>query len=345
MIRYLTREEKGKCLNLWKESFPEDTEKFMDYYFQEKTESNQILVVEEAGRILSMLHRNPYLVQVGSGVWQCDYIVGVATAADRRKQGLMRQLLTKALYDMRSAGMPFCFLMPASEEIYLPFDFTYISKLTRPVLDKDIAESQAISAERISKNANECELEAIAVWMQSWLKERYEVYSIRDSGYVRTLLRELASENGYLEVLHRDGEITGLLGMWGAQQWEQRLLLSDKPYIREIKLGKPAIMGRILHLEEFLKAIRLQTDVEAEEKILNIRIVDGLLPENNGLWSWNLNHVTSFITPAEASQTPHLRLSIQELTSWLFGYNVPAQAEKYKNVVRTLRGVFLDEVV
>ena len=33
MIRYLDKDEYGKCIPLWKEAFPEDSEEFLDYYF------------------------------------------------------------------------------------------------------------------------------------------------------------------------------------------------------------------------------------------------------------------------------------------------------------------------
>ena len=33
MIRYLNKDEYGKCIPLWKEAFPEDSEEFLDYYF------------------------------------------------------------------------------------------------------------------------------------------------------------------------------------------------------------------------------------------------------------------------------------------------------------------------
>ena len=51
-----------------------------------------------------------------------NYIVAVATKKEYRHRGYMRILLKKALRDMADMGMPFVFLMPASESIYAPFD-------------------------------------------------------------------------------------------------------------------------------------------------------------------------------------------------------------------------------
>ena len=64
VVRYLEDEEKIKSRTLWEEAFPEDSREFADYYFREKIKDNKILVKEEDGSIISMLHRNPYLVKI-----------------------------------------------------------------------------------------------------------------------------------------------------------------------------------------------------------------------------------------------------------------------------------------
>ena len=126
MIRYLDNQEKGRTKDLWREAFPEDSEDFLDYYDQEKMSVNQVLVREEDGIIQSMLHRNPYRLQVRNTFWDVDYIVAVATRADMRHRGYMRSLLIRMMTDMREQQMPFCFLMPAAEAIYTPFQFAFI---------------------------------------------------------------------------------------------------------------------------------------------------------------------------------------------------------------------------
>ena len=100
VIRYLEDGEKGKSRSLWEEAFPEDSREFDDYYFKEKTRDNRILVKEEDGRILSMIHLNPYLVKIKDQICPLDYIVGVATRKDRRHEGHMKSLLEQMMKDM-----------------------------------------------------------------------------------------------------------------------------------------------------------------------------------------------------------------------------------------------------
>ena len=111
--KYLSAEERGWTRALYQAAFPEDTERFVDFYYQYKTRDNQILVLEQDGQIVSMLHRNPYTMIMNGYEFLADYIVAVATEKAFRHQGCMRKLLEKALNDMADQGMPFTFLMPA----------------------------------------------------------------------------------------------------------------------------------------------------------------------------------------------------------------------------------------
>ena len=82
MIRYLGQEEYGKCLPLWQEAFPEDSQAFLGYYFNKKLPGSRVLVKEDgSGSILTMAHLNPYTVMVRRRRYRLSYIVGVATAA------------------------------------------------------------------------------------------------------------------------------------------------------------------------------------------------------------------------------------------------------------------------
>ena len=127
--RYLKPEERGLTRELYHAVFAEDTERFVDYYYQYKIRDNAILVLEEEEKIISMLHLNPYTMIVNGYEFPCNYIVAVATDPDYRHQGCMRALLERALNDMADRKMPFTFLMPASESIYAPFDFVWIQSL------------------------------------------------------------------------------------------------------------------------------------------------------------------------------------------------------------------------
>lgn len=123
---YLTPEERSCTRPLYEAVFPEDTRRFVDYYYTFKTRDNEILAITDEGQMVSMLHLNPYTMIVNGYEVKSNYIVAVGTLKDYRHRGYMRALLSRALVDMHREKMPFVFLMPASESIYAPFDFVWI---------------------------------------------------------------------------------------------------------------------------------------------------------------------------------------------------------------------------
>ena len=173
--KYLSAEERGRTRALYQAAFPEDTERFVDFYYQYKTRDNQILALEQDGQIVSMLHRNPYTMIMNGYEFLADYIVAVATEKAFRHQGRMRKLLEKALNDMADQGMPFTFLMPASESIYAPFDFVWICPYTE----------LPMRVERMSAEAQ-----------NRYLAGRYQMFCKRDARYMENLQAERIAETG-----------------------------------------------------------------------------------------------------------------------------------------------------
>lgn len=90
---------------------------------------------------------------------------------------------------------------------------------------------------------------------------------------------------------------------------------------------------------------------------VSLRLRDPLIAENDGTWLWHLNGEESWLERAELNGEESrlgraelngeadLTLTIEELTAWLFGYQVPAEAGKFADRIETLERVFLDEIV
>lgn len=336
-MRYLKQEEKEWCRPLWKEAFPEDSAAFTDYYFREKMKDNQVLIKEEDGQVIAMLHRNPYCVQAGSKQWDVDYIVGVATRADRRHRGHMRDLLHRMFRDMYEEEQPFTFLMPEAEAIYLPFGFTYIYDQPGWVL-KDPAQVQFVKCEDTPE-----QIEKAGDVMERWLADHYQVFCHRDPAYVERLIKELKSENGNMEFLYDQDALIGVYCQWGQRQVEQRMLICPESYRREEKPAKPAIMARIIHLERFVQAIHLKADSENEQMSVLIRVEDPVLSENHGTFLWHLDRQSSRLERVE-TEKPCPCWTISELTAWLFGYQ-SWEGAAWSQEIQLLAPVFLDEAV
>ncbi|MEE1228365.1 MAG: GNAT family N-acetyltransferase [Lachnospiraceae bacterium] len=125
MIKVDHRDHKQDLYNLWQRNF-RDPEEYAKFYFENVYGHNQVLLNEnEEGELRGTIHFNPYeLILCGREV-RADYIVGVATDEEYRRQGVMRELLKEGFHRMRDQGRVFTYLMPADENYYLPFDFRF----------------------------------------------------------------------------------------------------------------------------------------------------------------------------------------------------------------------------
>lgn len=340
MMHYLNNQEKKRSEGLWAEVFTEDSAKFREYYYREKIRDNKILAIEKEGEIVSMLHRNPYLIKAGGECWKCDYIVGVSTAQKYRNRGYMRRLMERALADMRREHMAFTFLMPVSEGLYRAFGFSYIYAKSETLLN----ERGVLELEK--KTCKEADVEMTARCMNQVLEKKYEMYALRDIDYVKRLRQEVESEAGILELLFDNGEAVGVRGYWGSPKREQRLLLCEQGYVWEKEAKTPCIMGRIVDVQKFVRVIRLRKEVREEEMCLLLWLEDGQIRQNAGYWRWHIDKRTSRLERVEnAEKRADIALDIADFSAWLTGYACPQEAEPYRKFIRPLQGVFLDEVV
>lgn len=353
MPEYLSSEEKKETISLWKSCFPEDTDRYLEYYYREKTKDNRILAKKEDGKIISMLHRNPYKVHMREKLWDVDYIVAVATEKNHRGRGHMREVLIKALRDMNLEGRPFTFLMPAAEAIYRPFDFRFIWR--KPLLILKQGEPEGMKKIPVSEDDTDCQ--KAAELMEKWLAEHSQVYTCRDNSYVRRLSRELASEDGELYFLRgNQGEDLGLLGLTGKDKKNQVLLYTEERLYEE-KEGKTGIMARITALGEFLTAFSLYAPGSLT---LNLEVEDKLIPENEGSYLWTLDEQGSSLESTQpswelqaAQRIWTLKTDIGDLASWLFGCkkpediwpDIPGELKKELEKIQTVQKIWLDEIV
>lgn len=383
MIRYLRQEEFDRCLPLWQEAFPEDSGKFVQYYFGKKLKGGRVLVKEDGGgSILTMAHLNPYKVMVRERLYELSYIAGVATASRSRHQGHMRDVLTKMLGDMHQDHTPFCYLMPADPAIYSPFGFAYV--FDQPVWELG---GEGLLAKRVSlclgqsggqpfcgaagqpSESAAADREYLVRWLNRWLKARFQVYAVRDREYLDMLQAELDSEDGEVwGLFDGEGKLEALQSFWGLHRREQRFLYcAREEWVCKRKPIHPGIMARITDVRAMAETVTVSEDCPCARLEVLIRVHDKLVPGNDGLWRWNLGRDGSKLVreqgrgfageqePGDLDDTLRstevLDISIQGLASWLFGYTgsqkAPDEGELpfWRRYVRVLEGVFLDEIV
>lgn len=340
-IRYLNENEKHITRPFWEAVFDDDSKEFLDYYYRERVKDNRILVKFAKDAPASMIHLNPYLWNARGRQWTCSYIVAVATDIRERHRGHMRDLLHRALADMYGQGMPFAYLMPASEAIYRPFDFTYVYDQKAQEFIPDCG--------LVFRQAGRQDFGLLKRLSEELLRPQYDLYALRNDRYLELLWQEVTCDKGGIELAYAGDEAVGYLAWWGEKKREIRCLYGKDGYVRTVKEA-PAIMARIVNLPAFLKMV-----TAAQPMSLPLWVEDTILPENHGAFTWHLTPEGSRLEREEglkAASAEGLRIPISMLTAWLFGYKpaeeVAAATGCSAEILRSVRGfqhVLMDEIV
>lgn len=337
MIKNLEAWEKQSSRRLYDEAFEEDSESFKDYYYSEKIRDNTIIADIQGDQIRAMLHLNPYRMRFLGREYEINYIVAVATAKAHRRKGLMRGLLLESFRQMYRENKPFTFLLPANPAYYSPFDFVFISNYTETLLKEGAG---------LSKSAYRMEdKEELIRFGNAFLQKISEVYCLRDEKYLDRILLELESEQGDMEIFRdRSGMIVGNALYWGIEKKECREFICEGEYALLKEKDKPYMMGRIIHLHEFLKPIRLHPSEKEEEISVWIRVHDAWIKENTGCFLWRIGKEGSCLERSEEPCEECIMFDIGDLTAWLFGYREENRAAWCKKI-RGVKGVFINEAV
>lgn len=304
-IRNLGQGEKKNTRALYEEVFPEDSDAFVDYYYEEKIKDNIIYVAEEDGRFQAMLHLNPYVMSVNGTERETHYIVAVATRKEYRRRGYMAALIKRALKDMYRNGETFTFLMPAAEEIYLPHDF-------RTVYEQEKRYYKGQEGYEILK---EEECAALSSAAEAYLSASCHVYAKRSAAYYQRLMKECASDGGRLMVKKDGGEIS-----------DCRIFFPDA------EEEKPKIMVRIVDVRRMLMAVKVKSFMAA-----CFCITDPEIEENNRCVMITGTEFSGVMLMEGKSENSEGEITIAALASFLFGAKSVEEICQEKGVKMTER--------
>lgn len=371
-MRYLREQEKERSRKLWELVFEEDSAAFLDYYYTEKTKDNAILVQEENGEIISMLHRNPFRMNLNGMHIPTEYLVAVATREDCRKRGHMRRLLTRCLNDAGKEKIPFQFLMPAAEAIYTPYGFRSITQRCKETQlwwkNLGLTETEA-SAEEYAE---------LASFVNVCLSAQSDLYVHRDAQYFARLHAERRSDGGCVRVLKSaDGSLCGYYSGYcgGKPEITEAVFLPqlEKQYMPQEKEKEPHLMARITCLLAFLRHFSIPQEqlgacTAGAGPAVYLDVADTIVPENHGHFLWCFRENGSHLIPLDEERRALLQeadgkkkkavcADIADLGSWLFGYRPlrelvdsglvvgPEESIEVLRQVRTLKNIRIrDEV-
>lgn len=318
------------CRKLWNSNF-DDTDKYMDYYFSSRWHESITIVSDN----VSMLHLNPYNFKFYGKDIKIYYIVGVCTDKEYRKCGRMDALLKIAFELMYSEGMSFTYLMPASEKIYEPYDFTGIYPVKRwtgsiDALINMVKDGDGNSDKNIVNipysQLDKQKTDILCDYADMILAENFSLYVVHNREYFDELEREVKACNGDIVTFWNElnGECIGYIVYMSEDNLEVAESVFDitiRKYVAEYLseyIDHNTLPEEIILYETYFWNI----DCEVYEKnylmarIIDIRsfipqlrsdiknemwvdVTDGIIKGNSGRWHIVIDKDSSFIEQIE----------------------------------------------
>lgn len=338
---------KNQTKTLWDKCFSEEDKRFVDFYFEKRYNEQDNIHIEKDGKVVSAMQLISYPFSYYGKTIGCSYFSGCCTDPDYRSQGLMNDLIIKALNQAKNNGACFAALIPASESLFNYYEGTNFI----PTFDYS-----KIRIKRQRSADNSQQTVTISVFDDETDPEVfYQVYDYfnskmrarncciqHDEYDFGVITEDLELFDNHLLVARYGEDICGLAFCY---------LRNDEIFIKDIFAESTAIftdlitaaanifdnetiniiippvpgqkthklgMARIIDAETML---RIYAMTHPKMKI-EISIVDPILTQNNG---------TYYINNGELDKRNSIGanvVDIEQLTQALFGYNIENLPEK-----------------
>ena len=145
MIRYANDTDRESLMQMWKYCFPEDTDYYFNFYFDNFYSNEETLLCEENGQPVASLQMIPYRLKTGDSLSQGGYIFSAMTHPDHRKKGYMAQLLQASFDEMIKKGYDYTFLIPGEKGLvglYEKYGFRLLKPNSKPPVNKVLKSSK-----------------------------------------------------------------------------------------------------------------------------------------------------------------------------------------------------------
>ena len=338
---------KNQTRTLWDKCFSEEDKRFVDFYFEKRYNEQDNIHIEKDGKVVSAMQLISYPFSYYGKTIGCSYLSGCCTDPEFRSQGLMNDLIIKALTQAKNNGACFAALIPATESLFnyyegtnfIPtFDYSKIRIKRQQTTDN------GQQTATISVFDNESEPETFyQVYDYFNTKMRSRNCCIQHDEYDFSVITEdLELFDNHLLVAKYGEDICGLAFCYlrngeifikdvfaessaifsdlitaAANTFDNEtinIFLPPVPGQKTHKLG----MARIIDAETML---RIYAMTHPKMKI-EISIVDPILTHNNGTY-----YINNGVLDKKNSIGTNV-VDIEQLTQALFGYNIENLPEK-----------------
>lgn len=346
-IRYAEKNDTDSIKEIWSYCF-NDSEKFMDYYFNNKYDIDNTVVVDEREDVVSSLQLNQYKLRLNDKVYDVSYIVGVSTFPQVRGMGYMKNIMTFSLKELYKKGQLISILMPIDYRLYRKYGYEHCYDQLEYKIDINSLSSFKVNG-RMYK-VNDSYIEEIIKINDNFLNE-LNGNIVRDNNYYKNLFKEVESEDGHIYIHENNGyegyiiyflngeemfvrelfykNIESLKSMlkfiYNHNTQCKKIIISapindkirfilDNPKDSEIRI-KPFMMGRVINLKKYLETLNINKNIKGNTVI---KIEDKFIEENNGVFHISINNGNIKVNKVEDDFK--LQFSINIITQLIFSY-------------------------
>ncbi len=271
----------------------QDSEPFVNHYYNVMVKQNRVLVLKVKDEVASMLHIVPKKFK---NLKDVDYYFAIATSQKHRHKGYMKKLVRKALKQSYKEGKSLVYLVPAINNLYERFGFGPFG--VRFVKKEDLENGTIFKVDSKELRENLKEI------FEATVTDRFDDYVEREDMYYDYVLGALFAEKGVVKI--QKGQAYTLESNEGI--WEN--IGKDLP-------TEAYALGRVINVEK-----ALFDENKLDKGYYQIR--DEYIKENEGLFYFKEGHfirttneVVQQLHLTEADRTFTHNMDISELILYL----------------------------
>ncbi|MBS4177247.1 GNAT family N-acetyltransferase [Lederbergia citrea] len=312
--------------------------------------SQNILGIIEGEKLAAKLYILPFKIIQNGKEFNMGGVAGVATYPEFRRRGYVKELLNKALEDMKEKGQVISMLSPFYIDFYRKYGWELFVEYQLISLEKEdlinrsgesygwikrykkgeFYEDLNTVYEKFSLNYSGMLVRSEEWWKKSVLNNFSPAIYFSDDGhpqgYILYKIENRKMEVKEFIVLNHQAR----LALWRficqhdsmLDKLEIRLPMNEQlPFIlknpnvkREVK---PYFMARIVDVEKYLQAYPF---INPGTKSVIFKVIDEHAPWNEGKYVITTSGVTKIADGSDNENQPYLVLSINSLTALLLGY-------------------------
>ena len=343
-IRFAKDSEKENIREIWDYCF-NDSPKFTDFYFDNKYDNKNTVVVDEDGKIVSSLQLNQYELNLNNKLYNTSYVVGVSTLPQVRGKGYMKNIMKFTLKNLYDKNQLVSILMPIDYRLYRRYGYEHCYDQIEYELE--IESLKSFKSYGDMKKATLDDIDNLIDIYNLFLNDTNGNIK-RDKEYYINLFKEVNSEDGYIYIHENEGYIIYFINegnMFIRELFYKNIdslksmlkfvynhntqcksvtitspindkirFVLDNPRNTTIKI-KPFMMGRVINLEKYLNNLDIQSNLN---DTIFVYVKDEFIEENNGVFKLEISN--NKLSAQKGNYDYDVGFDINTITQLVFSY-------------------------